>query len=114
MDQYCFDKARQLDADWLVPVEIAAIYLHYRNFSRALLRVRRACAAAPEQSFAWLMQARCQQALGLDGPDAAQLADVFGTVSGTRGSSPDAGGVGAGVVVFRGTLGARLVSLVTK
>jgi tetratricopeptide (TPR) repeat protein len=66
VDQYCFDKARQLDADWLVSVEIALIYLFYHNPSRALLRVRAACEAAPDQSYAWLVQARCQQAMGLE------------------------------------------------
>lgn len=65
-DQHCFDKAQQLDADWLVAAEIALIYLFYRNPSRAQLRARRACETAPEQYYAWLIQARCQRALGLD------------------------------------------------
>jgi tetratricopeptide (TPR) repeat protein len=65
-DQHCFDKAQQLDADWLISAEIALIYLFYRNPSRAQLRARRACETAPEQYYAWLIQARCQRALGLD------------------------------------------------
>ena len=66
-DQHCFDKAQQLDADWLVSAEIALIYLFYRNPSRAQLRARRACETAPGQYYAWLVLARCQRALGLDG-----------------------------------------------
>ncbi len=65
-DQHCFDKAQQLDADWLVAAETALIYLFYRNPSRALPRARRACETAPDQYYPWLLQARCQQALGLD------------------------------------------------
>ena len=65
-DQYCFDKAQQLDADWLVAAEIALTYLFYRNPSRGLLRARRACETSPDQYYAWLLQARCQRALGLD------------------------------------------------
>ncbi len=65
-EQHCFDKARQLDADWLVSVEIALIYLFYRHPSRALMRARVACETASDQSYAWFVQARCQRALGLD------------------------------------------------
>ena len=63
-DQYCFDKAQQIDADWLVAAEIALVYLYYRNPSRALPRARRACETAPDQYYAWLVQARCQRDLG--------------------------------------------------
>ena len=66
VDQHCFDKALQIDANWLVAAEIALIYLFYRNASRALLRARNACETAPDQPLAWLLQARCQHAVGLD------------------------------------------------
>ena len=66
MDQYCFDKATQLDTDWLTALEIATVYLFYRNYSRALVRVREVCAAAPDRHHAWFVQARCQAALGLN------------------------------------------------
>ncbi len=65
-EQHCFDKAQQMDADWLVSAESALIYLFYRNPSRALPRARRACETAPDQYYVWLLQARCQQALGLN------------------------------------------------
>jgi tetratricopeptide (TPR) repeat protein len=65
-DQHCFDKAQQLDADWLVPAETALVYAYYRNPSRALMRARRACEIAPDQYYAWLLQARCQRDLGLN------------------------------------------------
>ena len=38
IDRHCFDKAVQADRDWLVPLEIALIYLHYDQPSKALLR----------------------------------------------------------------------------
>ena len=42
MDRYCFDKAQELDADWLVPLEAARIELYYRRPGKALGRIRRA------------------------------------------------------------------------
>ncbi len=36
MDRYCFDKAQELDADWLVPLEAARIELYYRRPSLAV------------------------------------------------------------------------------
>jgi tetratricopeptide (TPR) repeat protein len=65
-DQHCFDKAQQLETDWLVPTEIALIYLFYHHPGRAQTRARRACELEPGQWYAWLVQARCQRALGLD------------------------------------------------
>ncbi len=65
-DQACFDKAQQLDGDWLVSAEIALVYLYYRNPSRALPRARRAVETASDQYYAWLIQARCQLELGFD------------------------------------------------
>ncbi|MBM4091409.1 MAG: hypothetical protein FJ276_18590 [Planctomycetes bacterium] len=65
-DGYCFDKALQLDADWLVSAEIALVYLFYRKPSRALTRARYACETAPEQCYPWLIQACCQRDLGLN------------------------------------------------
>ncbi len=64
-DQHCFDKAQQLETDWLIPTEIAMICLFYRHPGRAHIRACRACEMAPEQWFPWLVQARCQRALGL-------------------------------------------------
>jgi tetratricopeptide (TPR) repeat protein len=63
-DRYCFDKAQELDADWLVPLETACIYLHYSGPSKALARARRAVAAAPEAHYAWYVQGICQSELG--------------------------------------------------
>jgi tetratricopeptide (TPR) repeat protein len=65
MDRYCFDKAQELDADWLVPLEAARIELYYRRPSRALGRVRRALDIAPEAHFVWYVQGICQSELGL-------------------------------------------------
>ena len=65
MDRYCFDKAQELDADWLVPLEAARIELYYHRPSKALGRIRRALDAAPEAHYAWYVQGICQAELGL-------------------------------------------------
>jgi tetratricopeptide (TPR) repeat protein len=66
VEEHCFDKAQQLDGDWLIPLEIALIYLHYRRPSKALSRVRRAVDAAPDCFYAWYVQGLCQMRMGLD------------------------------------------------
>ena len=65
MDRYCFDKAQELDADWLVALEAARIELYYRRPSRALGRARRALETAPEAHYVWYVQGICQSELGL-------------------------------------------------
>lgn len=62
-DRHCFDKAQQLDADWLVPLESALVYLHYRQPSKALVRAQRAVEKAPDQYYAWYVQGTCQMRL---------------------------------------------------
>jgi tetratricopeptide (TPR) repeat protein len=59
-DRHCFDKAQQLDADWLTPLEISLIYLHYGRPSKALGRAQRAVEKAPDQYYAWYVQGICQ------------------------------------------------------
>ena len=49
IDRHCFDKAVQADPDWLVPLEIALIYLEHDLPSKALLRARQAVEKAPQQ-----------------------------------------------------------------
>jgi tetratricopeptide (TPR) repeat protein len=66
VDRYCFDKAVQFDADWLVPLEIALIYLHYRLPSKALPRVRQAVDKAPDSAHCWYIQGCCEQELVLN------------------------------------------------
>ncbi|NOX55394.1 MAG: hypothetical protein GXP27_13340, partial [Planctomycetes bacterium] len=56
VDQHCFDKARQLDSDWLVSLEIALIYLYYDTPSPALIHARRAVHSAPHQHYPWYIQ----------------------------------------------------------
>jgi tetratricopeptide (TPR) repeat protein len=65
IDDYCFDKATQLDGDWLVTLEIGAIYLHYGKAIKALQRTRVAVEKAPEQVYCWYRQGICEVALGL-------------------------------------------------
>jgi tetratricopeptide (TPR) repeat protein len=65
LDVYCFDKAAQLDPDWLVPLEVAGIYLHYDRPAKALGRVRQAVEKAPDQAYCWYCQGVCERELGL-------------------------------------------------
>jgi len=67
-DRHCFDKAQQLDADWLVPAEIALIYLHHRQPSNALNRARLATERDPSAAYAWYLQGLSQRELGMDMP----------------------------------------------
>jgi tetratricopeptide (TPR) repeat protein len=65
MDQYCFDKAVQLDDDWLILLEIAAIYEHYGRHAKALPLIRKAVERAPDHAWCWYRQGTCEAALGL-------------------------------------------------
>lgn len=67
-DRHCFDKAQEVDGDWLVPLETACIYLHYRGASKALSRARRAVEMAGDAPYAWYVQGLCQAELGLSQP----------------------------------------------
>jgi tetratricopeptide (TPR) repeat protein len=66
IDRHCFDKAVQAERDWLVPLEIALIYLHYEQPSKALLRARQAVEAGPQGAYAWYTQGLCEQSLGFE------------------------------------------------
>jgi Tfp pilus assembly protein PilF len=63
IDDYCFDKATQLDADWLVTLEIGMIYLHYGKPTKALQRTRAAVEKASDQVYCWYCQGLCESAL---------------------------------------------------
>jgi tetratricopeptide (TPR) repeat protein len=65
IDVHCFDKAQQLDRDWLVPLESALIYAHYEVASKAQARARVAIEAAPDQFYCWYVYGGAQHALGL-------------------------------------------------
>lgn len=65
LDEYCFDKACQLDPDWLVPLEIGGIYLYYGRDAKALTRIRQAVEKAPDQAYCWYRQGVCEHSLGL-------------------------------------------------
>jgi tetratricopeptide (TPR) repeat protein len=66
-DRYCFDKAQEVDSDWLVPLEAGRIELHYHRPSKALIRLHRAVNLAPDAPYVWYMQGFCQAELGLKG-----------------------------------------------
>jgi tetratricopeptide (TPR) repeat protein len=66
VDRHCFDKAVQADPDWLVPLEIALVYLQYDAPSKGQLRARQAVEKAPQSVYCWFIQGRCEQELGLN------------------------------------------------
>ncbi len=63
VDRHCFDKAVQTDSDWLVPLEIALVYLEYKVPSKGLVRARQAVEKAPQSAHCWYIQGRCEQEL---------------------------------------------------
>jgi tetratricopeptide (TPR) repeat protein len=67
-DEFCFDKAQQLDGDWLIPAETACIYLYYGKPNKALGRIRRAVESAPDAYYPWYVQGVCQIKVGLPRP----------------------------------------------
>jgi tetratricopeptide (TPR) repeat protein len=66
IDRHCFDKAVQADPDWLVPLEIALIYLELDRASRGLLRARQAVEKGPGHFYCWYVLGWCEQELGLE------------------------------------------------
>jgi tetratricopeptide (TPR) repeat protein len=66
LDEYCFDKAAQLENDWLVLLEIGEIYLYYHRATKAHRRTRQAVERAPDHAHCWYRQGVCEQALGLN------------------------------------------------
>ncbi|MES2788584.1 MAG: tetratricopeptide repeat protein [Planctomycetota bacterium] len=63
---HCFDKAMQIEADWLVPLEIARIYQGLGVPSRALGRICRAIELAPDRYYAWFVRGEVERDLGLE------------------------------------------------
>jgi tetratricopeptide (TPR) repeat protein len=70
VDRYCFDKAVQINGDWLVPLEIAQVYLYHGYPSKALARARQAVEKGTDHPFPWFLQGVCERELGLN--DAAR------------------------------------------
>jgi tetratricopeptide (TPR) repeat protein len=66
IDRHCFDKAVLIDPDWLVCLEIALVYLHYKIPSKALFRARQAVENAPQAFYCWYVQGLCQVELGFE------------------------------------------------
>lgn len=68
VEEHCFEKAAQLDRDWLVLIEIASIYSHYRRHAKALKRASQAVERAPDQPYCWYQQGSYQVLMGLTKP----------------------------------------------
>jgi len=65
VDEYCFDKAVQMDPHWSVLVDIAEVYLYYERNAKALLRLQQAINKAPDQPYLWFLQAQCETEMGM-------------------------------------------------
>jgi tetratricopeptide (TPR) repeat protein len=63
---YCFDKAHESDADWLVMLEIGSIFRYYRKPGMGLPWIRRAVEAAIESPYPWYVLGCCMAELGHD------------------------------------------------
>jgi tetratricopeptide (TPR) repeat protein len=68
IDRHCFEKAAYADPDWLVPLEIALVYRHYRNPAKAVAWARQAVQKAPDSAYAWYVQGGIETDLGLRDP----------------------------------------------
>ncbi len=64
-DDACFEKAWEADRDWLTAAEIALIYLRYDSPAKAWKAAQRATASCPTAFYPWLIQGRCESAMGL-------------------------------------------------
>jgi hypothetical protein len=73
LEEHAFNKAEQLDKDWLIPLESALIYLHYRFPSRAVVRSRVATEAAPDQYFPWYVRGCAEADSGMKRPATESL-----------------------------------------
>jgi tetratricopeptide (TPR) repeat protein len=65
VDAHCFDKAVQLDSDWLVLVEIAQIYRYRRKPSSGLMLARKAVERMPTSVYCWYVQGLCEIEMGV-------------------------------------------------
>jgi predicted Zn-dependent protease len=74
IEAYCFEKATQLDNDWLQLIEIADIYLHYGRPTKAIARLREAVERAPGHAHCWYRLAICELSLGLTDASSRSLA----------------------------------------
>ena len=66
LDTHCFDKAQEVERDWLVPLESALIYLHYGFASRAQVRARQAVESAPDQFYCWYVRGCAEAELNFE------------------------------------------------
>ncbi|HEX8342814.1 MAG TPA: hypothetical protein VF624_18065 [Tepidisphaeraceae bacterium] len=62
---YCFDKAVQLDADWLVLLEIAEVFRHYGRRAKALVWATRTVERAPDSPHVWCRRGELEREMGL-------------------------------------------------
>jgi tetratricopeptide (TPR) repeat protein len=65
LEEHCFAKAQEIDGNWLVAMESALIYLHYKFPSRAVMRARLATELAPAEYHPWFVRGTAEAELGL-------------------------------------------------
>lgn len=83
-DTACFEKAEQLERDWLVPLEASLICLYHGAPAKALLRIRKAVEQSPGQPYVWLVQSRAQTELGQTRAARTSLEQVLSLSPGHR------------------------------
>jgi tetratricopeptide (TPR) repeat protein len=67
-ETYCFDKAVQSGGDWLMLLDMAAVYEQYGRINQSLIRARQAVERAPGQAYCWYCQGKYEASLGLNRP----------------------------------------------
>jgi tetratricopeptide (TPR) repeat protein len=87
MDRYCFDKATQLNPDWLVGLEISLVYRHYSQAAKALPYIRRVVERAPQSPYAWYLQGCFEDDLGFTAGARKSLARSLELVPGYADAS---------------------------
>jgi tetratricopeptide (TPR) repeat protein len=65
VEEYCFDKAAQIDPHWSVQLDIAEVYIYYHRNAKALLHLQQALNKAPDQPYVWFLQGQCESAMGM-------------------------------------------------
>jgi tetratricopeptide (TPR) repeat protein len=110
LEEHCFNKAAQLDSDWLILLESALIYMHYNFASRAVVRARSAAEAAPDQYHIWFVRGCAEDAAGMKRPSAESLEQCLRLCPGHADALQRLGGLNGGFspltwlrrVIFRG------------
>lgn len=65
---YCFEKAAQIDRDWLTHLEIGDVYQFYGRPAKALRCMTTAVEMASDEVVCWYRRGECELAMGMTAP----------------------------------------------